>query len=194
MRRLCERPGCSQPSEVIFGIDADRLVVWFEGLDGNIEGRAGMLCRRHAESMVVPNGWTLDDRRTAAPPLFATRTAPSAAPPRPARKPRRVSKATGAAEPSPTDTAEPAPSGDGPSQLSLDMSAGASAEPPAAPTSPGVGPTDETAPLWQPKFDQSDDLGGLLTAHSPLLSRAFKLEAGDDDTGQGDDAEEAADS
>ena len=64
----------------------------------------------------------------------------------------------------------------------------------AAPTSPGVGPTDETAPLWQPKFDQSDDLGGLLTAHSPLLSRAFKLEAGDDDAGQGDDAEEAADS
>jgi hypothetical protein len=26
---------------------------------------------------------------------------------------------------------------------------------------------------WKPVFDQADDLDGLLTARSPLLSRAF---------------------
>ena len=35
-----------------------------------------------------------------------------------------------------------------------------------------MGKRDGAAP-WKPVFDQSDDLGGLLTAESPLLSRAF---------------------
>ena len=32
---------------------------------------------------------------------------------------------------------------------------------------------DAAAEAWKPVFDQSDDLGGLLEARSPLLSRAF---------------------
>ena len=36
------------------------------------------------------------------------------------------------------------------------------------------GPGADGAPLpWKPVFDQRDDLDGLLTARSPLLSRAF---------------------
>jgi hypothetical protein len=31
----------------------------------------------------------------------------------------------------------------------------------------------EHTPLWSPEFDADDDLGGLLNADSPLLSRAF---------------------
>ncbi|MCU1365726.1 MAG: hypothetical protein JWN39_1365, partial [Ilumatobacteraceae bacterium] len=35
--------------------------------------------------------------------------------------------------------------------------------------------SDETRALpWRPLFDDSDDLGGLLKASSPLLSRAFR--------------------
>jgi hypothetical protein len=70
MGRLCERPGCSQPAEVIYGIDADHLTVWIEPFDGTVEYRAGVLCRRHADAMVVPLGWMLDDRREPVPRLF----------------------------------------------------------------------------------------------------------------------------
>jgi hypothetical protein len=33
--------------------------------------------------------------------------------------------------------------------------------------------SDPAKPLWTPDFDAEDDLGGLLNATSPLLSRAF---------------------
>ena len=35
---------------------------------------------------------------------------------------------------------------------------------------------------WKPVFDQRDDLDGLLTASSPLLSRAFGKRDRPDDT------------
>ena len=86
MARLCERPGCSQPAEVIYGIDAEHLLVWIESLDGHIAYRAGVLCRRHADAMVVPLGWMLDDRREAVPRLFKSREAPPPTPARPRRQ------------------------------------------------------------------------------------------------------------
>lgn len=183
MARLCERPGCSQPAEVIFGIDPERLVVWLEGLDGNVVQRAGVLCRRHADSMVVPVGWMLDDRRTEAPRLFTPRV------PTPVRhRPPRRQRSGGAVDDEPRQEA---------SQLALDMSADdrPPAAPPPADAADRMGSdalplvaSDDAAPevadpptrAWAPKFDQSDDLGGLLTARSPLLSRAFRLDATDE--------------
>jgi hypothetical protein len=49
-----------------FGFDADRLLVWLAPRqpDGD-PNREGSLCRRHADAMVVPQGWTLDDRRVS---------------------------------------------------------------------------------------------------------------------------------
>ena len=41
--------------------------------------RAGALCRRHADALVVPRGWTLDDRREPAPRLFRVTRADGAA-------------------------------------------------------------------------------------------------------------------
>jgi hypothetical protein len=70
MIRLCERPGCSQPADVMYGIDADTLTVWIQALDVDAPSRPGVLCRRHADAMVVPLRWTLDDRREAVPRLF----------------------------------------------------------------------------------------------------------------------------
>jgi hypothetical protein len=32
--------------------------------------QAGRLCRRHADALTVPHGWTLDDRRQPIPQLF----------------------------------------------------------------------------------------------------------------------------
>jgi hypothetical protein len=46
---------------VAYGFDPGRRLAWLEPV---VPGRvAGGLCRRHADAMVVPRGWSLDDRR-----------------------------------------------------------------------------------------------------------------------------------
>ena len=70
MTRLCERPGCSQVAEMTYGFDAEHLMVWIDSYDRVSTDRAGVLCRRHADAMVVPLGWMLDDRRDPVPRLF----------------------------------------------------------------------------------------------------------------------------
>ncbi len=72
MRRLCERPGCGAPAEVSYGIDNATLTVWVDNRAILEREHAGRLCRRHADALVVPRGWTLDDRRQAIPQLFRT--------------------------------------------------------------------------------------------------------------------------
>jgi hypothetical protein len=152
MARLCERPGCSQPAEVIYGIDADHLTVWIEPFDDSLGYRAGVLCRRHADAMVVPLGWVLDDRREAVPRLFKPREAPAPAKVKPKRQKSSGRDETGQLElgvvPPEDDTGSlPAP------------------EVPMGKRDP--------ASHWKPVIDQNDDLDGLLTAESPLLARAF---------------------
>jgi len=62
--RLCARPGCSNVAATAYGFDADRLLVWLAVRDPDGDPlTAGALCSRHADAMVVPRGWTLDDRR-----------------------------------------------------------------------------------------------------------------------------------
>jgi hypothetical protein len=70
VRRLCERPGCAGPAEVSYGIDHVSLVVWVDNTAVSERELAGRLCRRHANALVVPRGWTIDDRRDAVPKLF----------------------------------------------------------------------------------------------------------------------------
>ncbi len=136
-----------------FGFDADRLLVWIGVRQPDDDPmRSGSLCRRHADAMVVPQGWTLDDRREPAPRLFkapATATPPSArARPSAARQP---------AETGPTE------------QMDLDG---------VRTVADVIGPMadpDTTAPIpWLPTFDQDDDLDGVLAAETPLLARAFR--------------------
>ena len=152
MARLCERPGCSERGAVAYGFDADRLLVWLAAFDPDAERtRAGVLCKRHADSMVVPVGWTLDDTRDPRPALFK---APRAT--RRKRAPRRQ-PATSVAEAD--ELPLPAPTGHTVAELS------------------GAEPDDPDATVampWMPVFDVGDDLDGLLQAKSPLLARAFQ--------------------
>ncbi|MCO5332218.1 MAG: DUF3499 family protein [Ilumatobacteraceae bacterium] len=161
MARLCERPGCSQPADVTYGIDADHLTVWIEPFDGAVAFRAGVLCRRHADAMVVPLGWMLDDRREAAPRLFKPRE-PAPLPRARGRRARhgrtKDADETGQLQLAPVaDAGEDDPPAD--SEHAAHVAEHASGDAPAE--------------AWKPVFDQSDDLGGLLKAQSPLLSRAF---------------------
>src|SRR6476620_9338865 len=70
MTRLCERPGCSQVAELTYGFDAEVLMVWIDAYERVNTDRAGVLCRRPADAMVVPLVWMLDDRRDPLPRLF----------------------------------------------------------------------------------------------------------------------------
>ena len=70
MRRLCERPGCAAPAEVSYGIDNAQLLVWLDNSHVPERDHAGRLCRRHANALIVPRGWTVDDRRQPIPQLF----------------------------------------------------------------------------------------------------------------------------
>jgi len=154
MARLCERPGCSAPAEVAYGFDAELLTVWLDAFHTAQGARSGVLCRRHADAMVVPLGWMLDDRRDPVPRLF--KTAETAVVKERTRRTRSV----------PHEAAEQL-------QLVPDPVVETAEESEDPPPSEG-GDDDATAVLpWQPVFDQTDDLQGLLKARGRLLSRAF---------------------
>lgn len=258
MARLCERPGCSVPADVSYGFDADTLVVWLDTFQADTGARAGVLCLRHADAMVVPLGWMLDDRRDPVPRLFRSAAeAPARPAPRRVRherppvvqlsleaddvtgeliiSPQRLAAALAlditaeilrpvlveapvaepvvevaveteppAIEPSVTDV-QPEPIAEPPvlalvvyepPALELVVDDEPEIEAPAAaevidepateepatdepvteePAAEDAAGEDETVILpWQPRFDQSDDLKGLLRARGRLLQRAFR--------------------
>lgn len=133
-----------------YGFDAEHLMVWIDAYERVVTDRAGVLCRRHADAMVVPLGWMLDDRRDPMPRLFRAPAEPTAVVPRQRRPSVHRHR-------------------DDTEQLELVAAdlidddiddIDASGEP------------AEVLP-WKPRFDQTDDLDGLLEARGPLLARAF---------------------
>ena len=135
-----------------YGFDAEHLMVWIDSYDRVATGLAGVLCRRHADAMVVPLGWMLDDRRDLVPRLFKAPAQPTIA----VARHRRVHHRD--------DTEQ--------LELGVDTVMGESkAVADEVETEPTLTET-EVLP-WKPMFDQTDDLGGLLEATSPLLARAF---------------------
>jgi hypothetical protein len=164
--KLCGRPGCSDPGTVAYGMVPEDLLFWVAALDGDVAVDTSVLCRRHADSMVVPRGWTLDDRREATPRLFrpkqrrgegAREAGDDTGSSRRPRRRRGDASGTTAA-PQLELEVPPADGDDGhvAGETVTDRAAGA----PAAP--------------WRPSFDTDDSLGGLLEAESPLLARAFR--------------------
>lgn len=213
MPRLCERPGCSSPAEVAYGFDAESLVVWLDAYDASQGTRSGGLCRRHADAMVVPLGWMLDDRREPVPRLFTAARmhdlTDELVRPRPRRgRADRSDRTlevlrTAAMQLSLDDMgAGGSPDGEireaGPAPIALvtdptvamlrpvvdpEPEAAIEAEPepevepepePEAEPEPEVEHQDAQVLPWQPRFDQQDDLSGLLQARGRLLSRAFR--------------------
>lgn len=158
MDRLCGRPGCSERASVAYGMRAEDLVFWLDRLPTAPDAIGGVLCRRHADSMVVPRGWTLDDLRDPELHLFRPPTPPEHAAPRRARttRPRRSRADVVVGE-----------------QLELGGEPSEPAEDVPPPEASAAGDAREPD-VWTPAFDEADDLGGLLSAQGPLLSRAFK--------------------
>jgi hypothetical protein len=130
------------------------LVFWIDSLPDPVEPGAGVLCLRHANSMVMPRGWTLDDLRDPELRLFRP---PLPAPTARSRSPRPPSAPRGGEQLQFGDVEEPR--------------APVDADPDPAPEH--VAEVVDEGP-WTPSFDETDDLDGLLAARSPLLARAFR--------------------
>lgn len=128
-----------------YGFDAETLSVWIDSYDRVATDRAGVLCRRHADAMVVPLGWMLDDRRDPVPRLFKAPAQPTVTAPRQRRATSRHHDDT--------------------EQLQLGAVADEVDDAPVQ--------VDAEVLPWKPTFDQTDDLDGLLEARGPLLARAF---------------------
>ena len=182
MGRLCERPGCSENAAVAYGMRTEDLVFWLDVLRESTPSAGGVLCQRHGDSMVVPRGWTLDDLRDPElhlfrPPSRADRVGP--------RTRRRLGSHAA------NEVAEQLELGGlaglaevdaDPERRAVDVAETHSAVDSNAAPPPASAPADES-PIdtdaepderWTPNFDDADDLDGLLSARSPLLSRAFR--------------------
>ncbi|NND73660.1 MAG: hypothetical protein HKN44_01525 [Ilumatobacter sp.] len=165
MDRLCERPGCSEPASVAYGMRPEDLIFWLDVLQSGTDANdAGALCRRHADSMVVPRNWTLDDLRDPDLHLFRPPAEGGAA----TRRSRRARVGD--------DDAEQLALGVDDAASAADAAAGDDAGAAAA-GSPTEAVNGDEVEAWSPVFDSDDDLDGLLSARSPLLARAFR---GDD--------------
>lgn len=138
------------------------LLFWMSPIDSAPVGDANLLCRRHADAMVVPRGWTLDDRRDETLRLFRPKEPSADAESTPPRARRRRPRAGGS------------------EQLQIDGTGEIErpVEPDVQHDEPGDQPVDDptsdAAESWQPDFDAADDLDGLLEVSSPLLARAFR--------------------
>lgn len=184
MRRLCGRPGCSAPATVTFTFDATQRIVWLSDLaDGT--ARAGDLCVRHADTLAPPQGWIRDDRRPVktmagadvasdARPVVGAEVdelLPQRQPKRRRRKTQRWSDV-----PSLFDTPTPLEPAPAAARTVLEL-----VETDHSGDEVGLDAVTTDTPAWEPRFDV-DDLGGLLDAKSPLLSRAFRAAKTSDDT------------
>jgi hypothetical protein len=143
----------------------ENLLFWIAPISGTPTGDQNVLCRRHADAMSVPRGWTLDDRREEIPRLF---------------KPRPVSRRE---HPSAQRAKRPARTAPEPVEQLVIDGTGEIRRPEVVDDEPAARKVSDTsrasrdddpATSWEPSFDHDNDLDGLLEVSSPLLARAFR--------------------
>lgn len=66
MSRICARPGCDRHAIATLSYNYANSEVFLEDLASEKHPMVHDLCDRHAETLRVPNGWTLTDTRTVA--------------------------------------------------------------------------------------------------------------------------------
>jgi hypothetical protein len=156
----------------------ERLVFWMAPIEDEADIDGGVICQRHADRLVLPRGWTLDDRRDPTLRLFRPSLDPDGSkPPRRTRRERtapvgeQLAISVDQVAP-PTDTPH---SGEavGPA-----ASAESHDEPDTSsqgrPTEVGATPAGDTSrPVWAPARGTSE--APEVEVRSSLLARAFGL-------------------
>ena len=167
MAKQCERPGCKEPAIAAYFLDSAELLMTLENyvpVDGmQVNG----LCRRHADALVVPRGWRIEDKRENVPRLFPV--TPTAEKPKSTVAKKVESKKSRVKLPRPSIFDD----------LKTDNKKEEVVVPIAQPevVAPLEVELEETKAIpWSPQFDQTDDLGGVLRPKGRLLSRAFNFD------------------
>ena len=165
MSKQCERPSCRELAIAAYFLDSSELLMTLENyvpVDGmQVNG----LCRRHADALVVPRGWRIEDKRENVPRLFPV--TPPAEKPKVAAAKKAVSKKNRVKPPRPSifDELKNEKKIEEVSTPIDEVSVAVDVE------------LEETKAIpWSPQFDQTDDLGGVLRPKGRLLSRAFNFD------------------
>ena len=183
MSRHCERPGCSKVGEVIYEVDLRRLVVTIDFPDLNNASPVNLLCRRHADSLTVPKGWTIINNREEVQRLFSAPITQEVS----KNNSRKVVRRQNISDFNDDEMNRVAIANL--FDLVIDDHLFATAD--HATVDAGVNITAEITPditaelaelmdtqetqglPWTPRFDRSGDLDGKLRARGRLLGRAF---------------------
>ena len=164
MSKQCERPSCKELAIAAYFLDSAELMMTLENyvpVDGmQVNG----LCRRHADALVVPRGWRIEDKRENVPRLFPVTP--------PAEKPKAKSVETKKSDSKKSRAKLPRPS------IFDEMKSEKKTEEVVTPiVEVAEVELEETKAIpWSPQFDQTDDLGGVLRPKGRLLSRAFNFD------------------
>ena len=196
MSRKCERPSCREPGEVAYVIDTANLLVNIDAPIPRDSSRVNILCRRHADSLVVPRDWQIIDNRTKKQRLFSAPASDSArAKTRAstAKKEKREKSTAGAVIQDLFEFAtrvvaaparEPEPVLETTSARLDEVSEVSVGEIEVDTEIETIDPQETQAMPWTPQFDRTGDLDGRLRARGRLLSRAFgAFDASDQDHG-----------
>ncbi len=76
MARSCARPGCGSGASATFEYNYADQIVFLDVLADESHPAIYDVCTRHADSLTVPRGWTLVDRRRGPATLAGHLTAP----------------------------------------------------------------------------------------------------------------------
>jgi hypothetical protein len=191
----CERPGCREFASATYALNPAKRSIT---LDNFVEAEStslNVLCKTHADRLKMPKDWLIDDRREANPRLFRMASNPDVQPsrdhtsarghrrksrpfpkpesfdtvptPRPIEVPKVEPVVEPVVEPTAEHTVEPVIE-----EVSVEVDEVVSTvETPEPRPEPELEPTQ--AMPWKPRFDQDDDLDGVLKPKGRLLSRAF---------------------
>lgn len=188
MAKKCERPSCRERGEGAYVIDTANLLVSIDAPIPRDPSRVNILCRRHADSLVVPRDWQIIDNRTkkqrlfSAPASHAVRTTPRSSS---TKKQKRERKSTGAVIQDLFEFAtrvvaapvrEPESTRENVSthrEVISEVLEGSMDEIAAVAEIETIDPQETQAMPWTPQFDRTGDLDGRLRARGKLLSRAF---------------------
>lgn len=76
MARSCARPGCGSRATATFEYNYGDQIVFLDVLADEAHPAIYDVCSRHADTLSVPRGWTLVDRRRGPATLAGHLTAP----------------------------------------------------------------------------------------------------------------------
>ena len=164
MSKQCERPSCKELAIAAYFLDSAELMMTLENYVP-VEGmQVNGLCRRHADALVVPRGWRIEDKRENVPRLFPVTPL--------TEKPKAKSVEAKKVDAKKSRVKPPRPS------IFDELKTEKKTEEVVAPiVEVAEVELEETKAIpWSPQFDQTDDLGGVLRPKGRLLSRAFNFD------------------